>query len=95
MDQRARLARIKNYRTKMVTNLRNSVKIALLVPTDHSSDTEKDGFYQDLRRLLRSARRRGIVILAGDMNAQVGRLSPEDTQLGGRIGVGDQRTDNG
>ncbi|GAA51326.1 peptide alpha-N-acetyltransferase [Clonorchis sinensis] len=51
-------------------------------PTDSSSENEKDEFYQDLSRLLRSAKRTDMVILAGDMNAQVGRLSPEEAQLG-------------
>ncbi|KER22375.1 hypothetical protein T265_09516 [Opisthorchis viverrini] len=57
--------------------------------------TETDEFYQDLSRLLRSARCTDIVILAGDVNAQVGRLSLEEAQLGGRFGVSAERTDNG
>ncbi|GAA54324.1 hypothetical protein CLF_102289 [Clonorchis sinensis] len=47
-------------------------------PTDSSSETEKEEFYQVLSRLLRSARRTNIVILAGDVNAQAGRLNPEE-----------------
>ena len=69
--------------------------VSAYAPTDSSSENEKDEFYQDLSRLLRSARRTDIVILAGDMNAQVGRLSPEEAQLGGRFGVDAVRTDNG
>ena len=36
-----------------------------------------------------------IVVLAGDMNAQVGRLISVEMPLGGRFGVNAQRTDNG
>ncbi|KER19107.1 hypothetical protein T265_12005 [Opisthorchis viverrini] len=53
-------------------------------PTDSSSETEKDEFYQDLSRMLRSART-DMVILVGDMNAQVGRLSLDEAQLSGPL----------
>ncbi|KER33165.1 hypothetical protein T265_00866 [Opisthorchis viverrini] len=40
-------------------------------PTDCSSDAEKDTFYRELSGLIRQAKRTDIVILAGDLNAQV------------------------
>ncbi|KER28315.1 hypothetical protein T265_04844 [Opisthorchis viverrini] len=64
-------------------------------PTGSSSETEKDEFYQNLSRLLRSARRMDILILVGDMNAQVGRLISEEAQLDDPFGVDAERTDNG
>ncbi|GAA54020.1 craniofacial development protein 2, partial [Clonorchis sinensis] len=69
--------------------------VSAYAPTDSSSETEKDESYQDLSRLLRSARRTDIVILTGDLNAQVGRPSPEEAQLGGRFGANAERTDSG
>ena len=35
------------------------------------------------------------VILAGDINAQVGRLSPTENQLGGPFALNSRRNDNG
>ncbi|KER22090.1 hypothetical protein T265_09742 [Opisthorchis viverrini] len=43
--------------------------VSAYAPTDSSSQTEKDTFYQDLSRLFWSARRTNIVVLTGDMNA--------------------------
>ena len=69
--------------------------ISAYAPTDVASDAEKDSFYSELTRLVRCARSTDIVILAGDLNAQVGRLTSAETHLGGRFGVNAQRTDNG
>ncbi|KAH9583805.1 Craniofacial development protein 2 [Schistosoma haematobium] len=63
-------------------------------PTDCSSDDVKDEFYRKLSDL-RKARRTDVVIVAGDFNAQVGKLSERERHLGGSYGVVAQRTDNG
>ncbi|GAA50184.1 pol-related protein, partial [Clonorchis sinensis] len=55
----------------------------------------KDGFYQNLSRLLRSVKGTNIVILATDMSAQLGRPNSDEAQMGGGFGVASQRTDNG
>ena len=36
-----------------------------------------------------------IVIVAGDYNAQLGKLTTHELDLGGRFALGSQRTDNG
>ena len=64
-------------------------------PTDCSSDDIKDEFYRKLSDLLREARRSDVVIVAGDFNAQVGKLSEREGHLGGSYGVMAKRTDNG
>ncbi|RTG88280.1 uncharacterized protein DC041_0005854 [Schistosoma bovis] len=64
-------------------------------PTDCSSDDVKDEFYRKLSDLLRKAKRSDVVIVAGDFNAQVGKLSDRERHLGGSYGVVAQRTDNG
>nr|CAH8875878.1 unnamed protein product [Trichobilharzia regenti] len=55
----------------------------------------KDEFYYQLSDLLKQAGRRDIVVLAGDLNAQVGRLSSEENRLGGQWGLHGRRSDNG
>ncbi|GAA55558.1 craniofacial development protein 2, partial [Clonorchis sinensis] len=52
-------------------------------------------FYRRLSGLIRQVKTTDIVILAGDINAQVGRLSSLESHLGGRFGVDASRTDNG
>ncbi|KAA3670960.1 uncharacterized protein DEA37_0009507, partial [Paragonimus westermani] len=55
----------------------------------------KDVFYSDLAALLRSIRGSDIVILAGDINTQVGRFGEAESRLGGRFGIASYRSDNG
>ena len=69
--------------------------VSAYAPTDCSSDSIKDQFYDDLRSLLRLARSSDIIVVAGDMNAQVGRLGSNEARLGGRLGLPSERTDNG
>ena len=64
-------------------------------PTDCSSHETKDSFYRELSNLLRSAKQRDVVVLAGDMNAQVGRIASSEKRLGGPFGIQTNRTDNG
>ena len=68
--------------------------ISAYAPTDCSPDSVKDSFYSDLANLINLRRSSDIVLLAGDMNAQVGKLNDDETCLGGRYGVG-RRSDNG
>ncbi|CAH8497241.1 unnamed protein product [Dicrocoelium dendriticum] len=68
--------------------------IAAYAPTNCSTDSVKDDFYQQLHELLRYRRSTDTVVLAGDLNAQVGKLSSDELHLGGQHGVG-SRNDNG
>ncbi|CAH8555377.1 unnamed protein product [Schistosoma haematobium] len=68
--------------------------ISVYVPTDCSPDAIKDEFYHQLSVLLQKVRLTDIVVLAGDLNAQVGRLGTEESRLGGRWGIVGRRTDN-
>lgn len=69
--------------------------ISAYAPTDCSCDLLKDAFYQELDMLIGKAKGSDIVILAGDINAQVGRLSPTESQLGGQFALNSKRNDNG
>jgi hypothetical protein len=64
-------------------------------PTDCSSDEAKDDFYRELSTLVQTAKRSDVVIVAGDFNAQLGRLDGSEKRFGGTFGVPANRTDNG
>ncbi|CAH8581097.1 unnamed protein product [Dicrocoelium dendriticum] len=68
--------------------------IAAYAPTNCSDDSVKDDFYRQLNELLRHRRNSDTVVLAGDLNAQVGKLSTDELHLGGQHSVG-SRNDNG
>ena len=55
-------------------------------PTNCSSDAVKDSIYDALGALLRRTTSSDIVV-AGDMNAQVGKLNTDEAQLGGCLGL--------
>ena len=67
--------------------------VSAYAPTDCSNDETKDSLYRELSNLLRSAKQRDVV-LAGDMNAQVGRIASSEKHLGGPFGIQTNRTDN-
>ncbi|CAH8540670.1 unnamed protein product [Schistosoma guineensis] len=69
--------------------------ISAYAPTDCSPDAIKDEFYHQLTVLLQKVRSTDIVVLTGDLNAQVGRLGTEESRLGGRWGLVGRRSDNG
>lgn len=69
--------------------------VSVYAPTDCSSDEFKDAFYRDLSVLLQNAKRSDVIIIAGDFNAQLGRLNSSEKRFGGTFGVPANRTDNG
>ncbi|CAH8665504.1 unnamed protein product [Schistosoma curassoni] len=95
----SRLCAVRLNRTVRIRKDRDTRRCLFVVsaysPTDCSSDGVKDEFYRKLSDLLRKAKRSDVVIVAGDFNAQVGKLSAGERHLGGSYGVVAQRTDNG
>ena len=69
--------------------------VSAYAPTDCSNDETKDSFYRELSNPLRSAKQRDLVVLAGDINAQVGRIASSGKRLGSSFGIQTNRTDNG
>ncbi|KAH9579467.1 hypothetical protein MS3_00009607 [Schistosoma haematobium] len=69
--------------------------ISAYAPTDSNPDAIKGGFYHQLTVLLQKVRSTDIVVLAGDLNAQVGHLGTDESRLGGRWRLVGRRTDNG
>ncbi|KER27853.1 hypothetical protein T265_13717, partial [Opisthorchis viverrini] len=69
--------------------------VSAYAPTDCSSESAKDSFFDALDALLQQAKSLDVVAVAGDMNAQVGRLSAAEARLGGCLGLDTRRTDNG
>ncbi|GAA48472.1 hypothetical protein CLF_101653 [Clonorchis sinensis] len=89
---------------RVVTSVKESDKrqvdrcllvVSAYAPTDCSSDAVKGRFYDALNALLQRVESSDIVVVAGDLNAQVDRLSVSETQLEGRRGLDTVRTDNG
>ena len=74
---------------------RNLFAVSTYAPTNCSSAAVKDEFYSQLHNLLLKARGTDVVMLAGDLNAQVGILSSDEARLGGLHGLNRPRTDNG
>ncbi|KER30817.1 hypothetical protein T265_02856 [Opisthorchis viverrini] len=68
--------------------------VSAYAPTDCSSEA-KNTFYRELSGLIRQAKSTDIVILAGDMNSNVDRLSTFESHLGGRFEVDARHTCNG
>ncbi|CAH8589108.1 unnamed protein product [Dicrocoelium dendriticum] len=62
--------------------------ITAYAPTNCSDDSVKNDFYRQLTQLLRRRRSTDTVVQAGDLNAQVGKLSTDEMHLGGQHGVG-------
>nr|CAH8876408.1 unnamed protein product [Trichobilharzia regenti] len=81
-------------RRKDCTTRRCLFVISAYAPTDCSSDETKDEFYQKLSSLVRKAKRSDIVVLASDINAQVGKLCQSEKDVNGTYGVLCQRTDS-
>ncbi|MES9976933.1 MAG: reverse transcriptase domain-containing protein [Candidatus Thiodiazotropha sp.] len=81
--------------SKLLNTKRSLFVIAAYAPTDCSSDSVKDEFYRQLHDLLRNVAKSDIVVLAGDLNARVGRLTTTESHLGGHHGLDSCRTDNG
>lgn len=73
--------------SKCRSDERSLFVVSAYAPTDCSPDTVKDEFYHQLHVLLRKASKTDIVILAGDLNARVGRLDSSEAHLGGRFGL--------
>ena len=99
MDRRNnRLCAVRLNSSIRVNKQRNAKRHLFVVsahtPTDFSNDETKDSFYREFSNLLRSAKRR-VVVLAGDMNAHVGRIASSEKRLGGPFGIQTKRTDNG
>ncbi|KAA3682188.1 uncharacterized protein DEA37_0009977 [Paragonimus westermani] len=65
-------------------SVRNLFVVSAYAPADCSDVSVKDVFYSDLAAILRSTCGSDIIVLAGDMNAQVGRLGEAESRLGGR-----------
>lgn len=74
---------------------RNLLLVSACAPTDRSPNAVKGTFYQKLQDSLRTARQGEIVILAGYMNAPVGRLFSNGAQLGGPFGLDFCRSEDG
>ncbi|KAA3677333.1 uncharacterized protein DEA37_0002776 [Paragonimus westermani] len=95
----SRLCTVK-LNTSIKTCRRNSEKCCVFIILAYvlkgsCSDAVKDAFCVALIDLLRQTKHSDNIVLAGNPNAQLGRLSPEEERLGGMFGVRAQLTDSG
>lgn len=67
-----------------VTVTRALSVISVCAATDGSTDMQKNEFYDELATLVRKSKSSGIVVVACDFNAQVGKISASEACLGGR-----------
>ncbi|KAA3672527.1 uncharacterized protein DEA37_0004813 [Paragonimus westermani] len=74
---------------------RCSFVVAVFVPTDCSPHPIKEDFYHQFTNLLHTPRCIGILVLARDRNALVGRFSTDEGDIGGPHSYDTRRSDNG
>ena len=70
------------------SRVRNISIIQCYAPTDYASDTDKDDFYSLLNATYSSVPRGDIVIVMGDLNAQIGCINSSMEHIMGKRGVG-------
>ena len=68
--------------------------ISVYAPTESSSDSDKDDFYDSLNDVISSLPRGNIVMICGDLNAHIGKHTGARNRVVGQFGVGDLN-DNG
>ena len=73
--------------SSLKVNKNKSTRRTLLVSSGSNDDDIKDQFYADLNELLHLRKTSDIVIVAGDFNAQVGRLSSSERNISGRFSL--------
>ena len=62
--------------TRFKTTIRNIVMIQGYAPTAAAEEAERQEFYVQLNEILRKQKKKGIIILGGDLNAKVGQTWP-------------------
>ena len=69
--------------------------IQTYAPTEDAEDTEKDDFYDQLEEVLKSTPNHDMVLLIGDMNAQINGDYMDSGCVIGPYGSGSRIIDNG
>ena len=76
------------------TNIRNIVMIQCYAPTEVAEDVKKQEFYGQLSNTLKKEKKKGIIIVGGDLNAKMGQKNEGLELVMGRHGLG-ERNENG
>ena len=73
---------------RLATKVRHLTLIQVYAPTEQAPDDVKDAFYQQLAHTLNNVKKSDIVVLMGDLNAQVGSLNENWEKVMGTQGLG-------
>ena len=83
-----------NYKSKIYSKYRKLTLIHAYSPTNDASIESKDDFYERLEGTVQKCNRNDILLITGDLNAKVGKGTPEEREVLGQHGAGD-RNKNG
>lgn len=79
---------------RLATKARNITFVQIYAPTEQAPDDVKDAFYEQLDHTMNNVRKSDMVVLMGDMNAQVGSSNGNWEAVMGTHGIGTMN-DNG
>ena len=81
----SRIIRVRFYSKYRILTL-----IHAYSPTGDASIESKDDFYQQLEGTVQKCNRNDILLITGDLNAKVGKGTPEEREVLGHHGRGDR-----
>ncbi|XP_068739553.1 craniofacial development protein 2-like [Montipora capricornis] len=81
-------------RARFYSKYRKLTLIHAYSPTNDASIESKDDFYEQLEGTVQKCNRNDILLITGDLNAKVGKGTPEEREVLGQHGTGD-RNENG
>ena len=81
-------------RARFYSKYRKLTLIHVYSPTNDASVENKDDFYEQLESTVQKCNRNDILLITGDLNAKVGKGTPEEREILGQHGTGD-RNENG
>ena len=81
-------------RARFYSKYRKLTLIHAYSPTNDASIESKDDFYEQLEGTVQKCNKNDILLITGDLNAKVGKGTPEEREVLGQHGTGD-RNKNG
>jgi len=79
--------------TQQAVRYRKLTLIHAYSPTNDASIESKDDFYKQLEGAVQKCKRNDTLLITGDLNAKVGKGTPEEREVLGQHGTGDRDED--